>query len=509
MKFVVFSDAHIGGKFNEETFIEGVKNINEIDADYYVFTGDLTDQGTVAEYELAKNKYLPMIKKPVLLIPGNHDVKNVGDLLWEEFIGPRYFVHVDEEKKVKILGLDSNEPDQNTGRMGPKAIERIYQEFDELDDEWLKVLVFHHQTLPIKYTGRERSAVIDAGDAIKAIMDCNINLVLNGHRHISNVYKLTDGDIKTLIVNCGTISCKKTRYHEEYSITTIEFDEEKLHAKIDILLLKENEWVTKFDGDIVEHVIPKDFGQLETTIIQIANTEVSRGASFSTDIFTKGIQLINSIHCDLVVHNGDITNRSYVREFNMAQNYLGLVQHDMIIVPGPKDSFPLGKDLYEEYFGNAESAYENEKIKILGINSCILDEKIGRIGRNTCRSILDALSNDGKINAIAFHHNIIPLPRTKHDSELQDAGDVLSLIVDSKLNLVLTGAKNTSGCWQIDETVFVNAGTLSSRSYNNRLGNSFNVIQVYKTAEGRYYKVTEFFFDIGESKVIGEFHIHD
>ncbi|OLS18837.1 MAG: 3',5'-cyclic adenosine monophosphate phosphodiesterase CpdA, partial [Candidatus Heimdallarchaeota archaeon LC_2] len=53
MKFVVFSDAHIGGKFNEETFIEGVKYINEIDADYYIFTGDLTDQGTVFEYELA------------------------------------------------------------------------------------------------------------------------------------------------------------------------------------------------------------------------------------------------------------------------------------------------------------------------------------------------------------------------------------------------------------------------------------------------------------------------
>ena len=95
--------------------------------------------------------------------------------------------------------------------------------------------------------------------------------------------------------------------------------------------------------------------------------------------------------------------------------------------------------------------------------------------------MIEKMNGSSKIRAIGFHHNIIPIPRTKHDSELQDAGDVLALIVDSKLNLVLTGAKNTSGCWQIEDTVFVNAGTFSSQRYNNRLGNSFNVIQVYKT----------------------------
>lgn len=509
MKFVVFSDVHIGGKFNEETFVKGVEYINNIEADYYIFTGDLTDQGTVAEYELAKNKYLPMIKKPILLIPGNHDVKNVGDLLWEEYIGPRFFVHIDDKRKVKILGLDSNEPDTNTGRMGPKAIKRIYQEFENLNDDWLKVLVFHHQTLPIKYTGRERSALIDAGDTIKAIMDCNINLVLNGHRHISNVYKLTDGDIKTLIVNCGTMACKKTRYHEQYSITTVEINDSKTQAKVDVLLLNEQEWLTKFEGSIKEHVIPESFGKLETTIIQIANTEISEGNVFDQNSFAKGIQLLNSIECDLVIHNGDVTNSSYVKEFEMAKNYLGLIKHHLVIVPGPKDSYPLGNDLYHEYFGNVETEYKNHYITLLGINSCILDEKIGRLGRNTCRMMIDKMNGSSNIRAIGFHHNIIPIPRTKHDSELQDAGDVLALIVDSKVNLVLTGAKNTSGCWQIEDTVFVNAGTFSSQRYNNRLGNSFNVIQVYRTDKGRHYRITEYFFNISEDRLIGEFHIYD
>ncbi|MDH5404275.1 MAG: metallophosphoesterase, partial [Candidatus Heimdallarchaeota archaeon] len=85
MKFLVFSDVHIGGKFNEAMFLKGVDIINKTEADYFIFTGDLTDQGTVAEYQLVKNKYLPMFEKEILLVPGNHDVKNVGDLLWEEY----------------------------------------------------------------------------------------------------------------------------------------------------------------------------------------------------------------------------------------------------------------------------------------------------------------------------------------------------------------------------------------------------------------------------------------
>lgn len=511
MKIIVFSDAHIGGKFNEDTWVKGIETINKEDSDYVVFTGDLTDQGTVADYELAKN-YLSSIKKDVLLIPGNHDVKNVGDLLWEEYIGPRFFVHVDAEKKVKILGLDSNEPDKNTGRMGPKAIKRIYEEFQDLSNDWIKILVFHHQTLPIKFTGRERSALVDAGDTIKAIMDCDINLVLNGHRHISNVYTLTDGDAKTLIVNCGTISCRKTRYKEQYSITSIEIDETQENAKVDIMLLHEPKlkWNTSFQGSLREQKVPKhEFGNLIGTIIQIGNTEFAKGKSFDIEGYTEAIQLINHIECDLVVHNGDVTNNSYRDEFEMAKNFLGLIEHSMVVVPGPRDYYPLGRELYRSYIGSSENEFETGSMIVLGLNSCIMDEKIGRLGRSTSQEVATRLQSDERLTVIAFHHNIIPLSQTKHESELQDAGDVLSIIVDNKINLVLTGAKNKSGCWQVNDTVFVNAGTISSRNVNTVKGNSFNVIQVYQTKKGKYYRIMEYFYQTKGSELIGEFHIYD
>ena len=249
MKIQCISDFHIGGAFNQQMFDKGVELVNTTDSDFVIFCGDLTDAGTLQQYKLAV-ELLKKIKKPLLLVPGNHDAKNVGDLLWEEFLGPRYFVKIDTERKVKILGLDSNEPDANTGRMGRKAIERIYQEFMDLDETWTKILVSHHQTLPIPYTGRERSAVNDAGETIKAIMDCNVNIVLNGHRHITNVYRISDGDFQSLIVNIGTMSCTKTRYREEYSITEIDYDLEKTTVDVIQLNHPEPKVINKFNSSL-------------------------------------------------------------------------------------------------------------------------------------------------------------------------------------------------------------------------------------------------------------------
>jgi 3',5'-cyclic AMP phosphodiesterase CpdA len=513
MKFVVISDLHIGGAFNEDIFYKGVEYINSIEADYYIMAGDLTDKGTLSEYNIALNKYLPLIKKPLLIVPGNHDVKNSGFLIYEELIGPRHFLETDEEKKVKIIGLDSNVPDRNTGSMGAFAMEFIYDNFQHLDDNWLKVLVFHHQTLPIKYTGRERSALVDAGDVIKAVNDNNVDLVINGHRHISNVYRLTDGDIKTLIVNCGTLSCKKTRYREEYSITQIEISDNQEHAEVDVLLLNHDPpvWKKAFSGSIKEipYKSEKSY-ELLSTIIQIGNTHFSDNL-LNIDNYLQLTQLINSLDtCDVVIHTGNVTGHSYEHEYEMGKIMLGQIHKPKLIIPGPRDYFPIGIDLFEEFIGKLNPEYEDNKLKVLGFDTCILEEKIGRLGRGRTSQLIQKLNHSlEKIGIVALHHNIVPLARTKHESELQDAGDLLSAMVENNVNLVLSGAKNKAGAWQVNNTIFVNAGTMSSKNIISRKGNSINIIKVFKTPIGKLYDISEYFIDSNEMDSLGKFHIKD
>lgn len=511
MKFLVLSDLHTSGKFDKDMFYKGAEFINKTDADYYIMAGDLTDSGTFAEYKMAIEEYLPRIEKPLLMIPGNHDVKNSGFLLWEELIGPRHFIEVDEERKVKIIGIDSNEPDRATGRIGETGIQKIYKHFEDLDDSWLKVLVFHHQTLPIKYTGRERSALYDAGDVIKAILDCNIDLVINGHRHISNVYTLSDGDLKSLIVNCGTMSSKKTRYRSQNTLTLIDIAESQTYADVSILPLNADhpQWNSLYSGGF--HDTSKNIvvNELISTIVHIGNTHFSDDL-FDLNSYNQMVQFINSLNsCDVVLHNGNITGRSYLHEFEMAQIMLNLIQQPLVAIPGPRDYYALGKEIFPEYIGPLNPTYENDIFKLLGFNTCILQEKIGSLGRSRTKHIINDLHSSEKLGIVAFYHNIIPLHNSVHESELQDAGDVLSCLVTNRINLVLTAAKNRASCWQVGDTVFVNTGTMSSHNIVMKEGHSINLIKIFKTSKGKLIQVEEYFVSTGNFYTLGKFHILD
>ena len=53
---------------------------------------------------------------PIHTVPGNHDSRNVGYLHFEDLIGPRMW-SIDLEG-VRIVGIDSSEPDLNEGKVG-------------------------------------------------------------------------------------------------------------------------------------------------------------------------------------------------------------------------------------------------------------------------------------------------------------------------------------------------------------------------------------------------------
>ncbi len=512
MRFVLISDTHIGGRFDELMFNKGVKIANSIDSDYLIHLGDLTDGGTKAEYEIA-SLYLEEIKKsPFFIIPGNHDAKNVGDLLWEEYIGPRFFVHTNETHKVKILALDSTEPDSNPGRMGPKGVNRIYEEFNDLPDYWLKILMFHHQTLPIPYTGRERSAIKDAGNAVKAILDCNVHLVFNGHRHISNVFSLSDGVIDAWIINCGTLSCKKTRYKEEYSMTVVDIDRKQNTLAVRVIMLNHDPPIEQvnYSSKFQHMLLGFKSKKLLRRIIQLGNTAFS-SSHFDPQSFNKGVEKINNCDCDLVIHTGDVTAHSYISEYNQAHEELKSFTKPLVIVPGDNDYLPLGDQLFPKYIGHPNPFYEDSHASVAGYNTCLIDEHVGRLGRGNTADFIEKLTSNGnnKLGVLVFHHTIIPLAGIKHDAELMDAGDVLDAIVKNRINLVLSGAKNRSGCWQVNDTVFVNVGSFSTKHWTELDGNGFNIIDIYQTDLGKSYEIYKYCLETDEKKLLGSFNISE
>ena len=59
-----------------------------------------------------------------------------------------------------------------------------------------------------------------------------------------------------------------------------------------------------------------------------------------------------------------------------------------------------------------------------------------------------------------------------------DAGDVLALLTELKVDLVLSGHKHVPHVWLLDHVLIVNSGTVSSHRVRGYIRPSYNVIEV-------------------------------
>ena len=110
----------------------------------------------------------------MIVIPGNHDSRNVGYVHFEELFGDRNSVL--RMNGVTLVSVDSTEPDLDNGQIGRGRYGWIEEQFAEPAD--LRVFVLHHHLLPVPGTGRERNIVNDAGDAIECLQRAGVDLVL-------------------------------------------------------------------------------------------------------------------------------------------------------------------------------------------------------------------------------------------------------------------------------------------------------------------------------------------
>jgi len=220
MKIAHISDIHFnyGTDFNRKIYEKAVKILNKIDTDLIFISGDLTTDGLLPEYEFAKDKLNDINGKKVI-IPGNHDERNLGWKLFPKFFGETDFIHNYDD--INLIGLASSEPDRDDGRLG-RGRHKLIQEGVKRDKK-TTLIGFHHHVIPVPNSGRERNIIEDSGETLDIILRNNIPLVLMGHRHVPFGVKIH----RTLLVNAGTFSCNRTRayFGNTFNIINIKRDE--------------------------------------------------------------------------------------------------------------------------------------------------------------------------------------------------------------------------------------------------------------------------------------------
>jgi 3',5'-cyclic-AMP phosphodiesterase len=121
MLIAQLSDVHVGAdRHRRELLRTAIGEVNRARPDLVVVAGDLTDEGFPEQYAEVAEELGRIDCEHVVLVPGNHDARNVGYLLYEETFGTR-----DHRLRIELGGVDvalvavdASKPDVDEGEVG-------------------------------------------------------------------------------------------------------------------------------------------------------------------------------------------------------------------------------------------------------------------------------------------------------------------------------------------------------------------------------------------------------
>jgi Icc protein len=228
MQIVQLSDLHVGGLFKEDAFNTIVNEVNELSPDVVIISGDLTDDGLIFQFQQARS-LIQKIKCPNLItLPGNHDYRHTGYLLFKKFFPFSNQIH--EYENLVILTLGTARPDRDEGEVGHRQnvwMENILNQHTEKT----KIVVMHNHLIAIPDTGYANVVgILDAGDTLRACLESKVDLVLCGHKHRPWIWNL--GALQ--IAYAGTASSWRYRgvFDDTYNIINVDRGKIEIDIKV-------------------------------------------------------------------------------------------------------------------------------------------------------------------------------------------------------------------------------------------------------------------------------------
>jgi 3',5'-cyclic AMP phosphodiesterase CpdA len=204
-------------------------------------------------------------------------------------------------------------------------------------------------------------------------------------------------------------------------------------------------------------------------IVQMSDVHVGSGL-FRPDLLEATIEESNALEPDLVAIVGDLTMEGYRWEFEEAKGYFDRIEcPNVIYAMGNHDAKNVGYRHFEEFFGIRESSTEIPVPE--GVAKVVGREHYGWLD-----SEFRGWESGPKI--LMIHHHILAVPGTGRDvNNLRDAGDVMAILRELKVDMVLSGHRHVPYVWSISGVRIVHSGTVSTMRVRGTMPPSYNVIE--------------------------------
>ncbi|WP_273888872.1 metallophosphoesterase family protein [Rubrobacter naiadicus] len=206
---------------------------------------------------------------------------------------------------------------------------------------------------------------------------------------------------------------------------------------------------------------------------------------FRPDLLEAAIEETNALRPDLVAIAGDLTTDGYRREFEEAKGYLDRIEcENVCVIMGNHDARSVGYRHFEDIFGMREWSrvvrVPEGEAKVVGLDSTKPDLDEGEVGREHYAwldSEFRGWERGPKI--LIVHHHILAVPGTGRDvNNLRDAGDVMAILRELKVDMVLAGHRHVPWVWSISGVRIVHSGTVSCMRVRGTSPPTYNVIDL-------------------------------
>ncbi len=214
------SDLHFG-RHDETVADRLLAEMLETKPNIVVVTGDLTQRARHRQFAAAR-EFLQRLPRPVIVIPGNHDVP-LYDIV-ERLVGrlARYRRYICAElqpffadDEIALLGLNTARSAAfSNGRISYTQAATIKSVFAEVPASRLRILAIYHP-LAVPVAAGDLAPVGRAAMARKAMTEAGVRLVLSGHYHRAFSGDLPGSDLVSdgsiLFVHAGTAISTRLR----------------------------------------------------------------------------------------------------------------------------------------------------------------------------------------------------------------------------------------------------------------------------------------------------------
>jgi len=242
------SDLHFG-RHDPRKVAALLHSLEDNRPDLVVVSGDLTQRARRTEFAEAR-QFLDRIGKPIVVVPGNHDVPLYAVhqrflqpfTKYNRFIAPSgiensYFA----DAQLAVLGLNTaRRLVWKAGRVSFEQMGEIRRAFADLPQDVWKILVTHHPLASaegepmIELAGRARLA-------LRTVADAGVHILLSGHHHravVGGVEPKLVLDGTVLVIHAGTAVSGRTRGTEGNSFNLIQL--EAAHVRVTVMEWSQN-----------------------------------------------------------------------------------------------------------------------------------------------------------------------------------------------------------------------------------------------------------------------------